>query len=421
MVGLIGISHQTALLEIREQLIISKDEVPGLYKYLNRECQINGILALSTCNRTELYFEAESSQVQNLNEFIAKVTDSYAAYFNKSDSIKQYLYTKTGLDTARHLFRVATGLDSLILGEYQIVSQIKEAFSWVDKTDMIGPKLTRMVHKAFEAGKKVRTRTCINKGAVSVSSAAVELMGKKLGCHSRINSLTIGCGETGTIVAINLSKKGCVNNHVSNRTSDKAAQLAGRINGRAIAFETYADELHDVDVITYTTGSPTALLTKELAEQIMQKRNRRPLMVLDLSNPRNVEAAVAQVDGITLYDLDHMEEVVKSNFEKRKGKLEEAEAIIEEVLKDFESWMNMRKMSSAISSITSTFKNIHTVEARNYIKAKDQDSNKKITEYGDHLSAKFTRMIIKQMRDVTNDGRNPEKVKLIEEFFNFNS
>ncbi len=421
MVGLIGISHQTARLEIREQLVISKDEIAGLYEYLNRECDVNGIMALSTCNRTELYFESDSSQITNSQEFLEEVIKAYLNYFKKSDTIKQYLYTHMGLDAARHLFRVTTGLDSLILGEYQIVSQIKEAFSWVDNTAMVGPELTRMVHKAFEAGKEVRTRTSINKGAVSVSSAAVELMGKKLGCHSRIKSLTIGSGETGTIVAINLSKKGCVNNMVSNRTLDKAIQLADRVNGKVVPFDQFIDELKNVDIVTFTTGSKRALLTKDIAVEVMKERKGEPLMVMDLCNPRNVESSVAEVEGITLFDLDQMEDVVKANFEKRKGKLAEAETIIEEVLEEFESWLNMRMMSAAISSITSTFKNIHAVEAKNYKKVKDIEGAKKITEYGDHLSAKFTRMIIKQIKDVTNEGRDPEKVKLIEEFFNFSS
>nr|WP_321454277.1 glutamyl-tRNA reductase [uncultured Carboxylicivirga sp.] len=421
MVGLIGISHQTAKLEIREQLVITKGEIAGLYEYLNRECDVNGIMALSTCNRTELYFEAESSQVDNIQDYTNKVINAYSSYFKKSDNIKQYLYTHIGLDAARHLFKVATGLDSLLLGEYQIVSQLKEAFSWVDKTAMVGPELTRMVHKAFEAGKEVRTRTSINKGAVSVSSAAVELMGKKLGCHSQIKALTVGAGETGTIVAINLSKKGCVNNIITNRTFDKAIQLADRVNGKAIEYGNHIQELENVDIVTFTTGSPRVLFTKEIAQAVMQKRAGKPLMVMDLSNPRNVAADTASVEGITLFDLDQMEEVVKANFEKRKGKLAEAEAIIDEVLEEFESWLNMRMMSAAISSITSTFKNIHEVEAKNYKKAKDEESTQKITEYGDHLSAKFTRMIIKQIKEVTNEGRDPEKVKLIEEFFNFSS
>ncbi len=422
MVGLIGISHQTALLEIREQLVISKAEIAGLYEYLSHKCDVSGIFALSTCNRTELYFEADSALIADANAYLEEVTDAYVAYFKKSDSVKKYLYSNVGLDAARHLFRVATGLDSLILGEYQIVSQIKEAFSWVDNTAMVGPEITRMVHKAFEAGKQVRTRTHLNRGAVSVSSAAVELAGKKLGCLAHSKALTVGTGETGSIVALNLSKKKCKDIWVTNRTAGKAEQLADRIGGKAFPFEDYTQQLIETDLVIYSTGAQRALLTHELALDIMAARDYRPLMVMDLCNPRNVDPLVKQIEGITLYDLDQMEEVVKTNFEKRKGKLDEAEAIIDEVLTEFDDWMNVRRMSSAITTITSIFKNINQEEARNYKKIKgDEDDHQKISEYGQHLSSKLTRMMIKQIRQVTNEGRDPEKVKVIEEFFNFSS
>ncbi|MCG8581832.1 MAG: glutamyl-tRNA reductase [Bacteroidales bacterium] len=422
MVGLIGISHQTALLEIREQLVITKEEINGLYEYLNQKCDVEGIMALSTCNRTELYFEANSALIADSNQYIENVTDAYISYFKKDDSVKQYLYTHKGLECARHLFRVATGLDSLILGEYQIVSQLKEAFSWVDNTALVGPELTRMVHKAFEAGKLVRTKTALNKGAVSVSSAAVELASKKLGEFPNIKALTVGAGETGTIVALNISKKGCINNWITNRTLGKAEQLADRVHGVAFPFESYIEQLVSVDMVTYTTGSSRVLLTKEMLEDVMQKRNYKPLMILDLCSPRNVESDAANVEGVCIYDLDHLEEVVKANFEKRKGKLEEAEAIIEDVLNEFDDWLSVRRMSSAIGSITSTFKGVHALEAKNYKKVKDDaEASKKINDYGDHLSAKLTRMLIKQMKNVTNDGRDSEKVKILEEFFNFNS
>ena len=422
MVGLIGISHQTALLEIREQLVITKEEITGLYEYLNRQCDVEGIMALSTCNRTELYFEANSARIENASQFVIDVTNAYIAYFKKDINVKKYLYTHVGLDCARHLFRVATGLDSLILGEYQIVSQLKEAFSWVDNTAMVGAELTRMIHKAFEAGKQVRTKTSLNKGAVSVSSAAVELAGNKLNGFPNIKALTVGAGETGTIVALNLSKKGCVHNWISNRTLGKAEQLADRVQGVAFAFDSYVDQLVAVDMVTFTTGSSRVLLTKEILGVVMQKRQQKPLMVLDLCSPRNVDPAVAELENVCLYDLDHLEEVVKANFEKRKGKLEEAEEIIEEVLAEFDDWLNVRRMSSAISSIASTFKDVNSNEAQNYKKVKDDaDASQKITEYGEHLSAKFTRMIIKQMKSVTNEGRDTEKVKLLEEFFNFSS
>jgi len=422
MVGLIGISHQTALLEIREQLVIAKEEITGLYEYLNLQCDVEGIMALSTCNRTELYFEANSSNVKDPNQFVQQVTEAYIAYFKKDNSVKKYLYSHVGLDCARHLFRVATGLDSLILGEYQIVSQLKEAFSWVDNTAIVGPELTRMVHKAFEAGKQVRTKTALNKGAVSVSSAAVELAANKLKGFPNVKTLTVGAGETGTIVALNFSKKGCVHNGVTNRTMGKAEQLADRVQGEVIPFESHIKQLTDVDVVTYATGSSRVLLTKEKVEEVMSKRQFKPLMVLDLCNPRNVDPEVVNVEGVSLFDLDHLEEVVKANFEKRKGKLSEAEAIIEEVVAEFDDWLNVRRMSSAITTIASVFKDVNSSEAQNYKKVKDDiEASQKITEYGEHLSAKFSRMIIKQMKTVTNEGRDTEKVKMLEEFFNFSS
>ncbi|WP_430810582.1 MULTISPECIES: glutamyl-tRNA reductase [unclassified Carboxylicivirga] len=420
MVGLIGISHQTALLEIREQLVITREEITGLYEYLNRKCEVEGIMALSTCNRTELYFEAKPGKDDAANDYVDRIISAYIAYFKKDESVRKYLYTHTGIDCARHLFRVATGLDSLILGEYQIVSQLKEAFSWVDNTAMVGPELTRMVHKAFEAGKAVRTQTALNKGAVSVSSAAVELAANKLCEFPNVKALTVGAGETGTIVALNLSKKGCVNNWVTNRTLGKAEQLADRVQGVAFPFDTYLEQLEVVDIVTYTTASSRVLLSKETLSVVMQKRGGRPLMILDLCSPRNVEAAVSQLEGVTLYDLDHLEDVVKANFEKRKGKLKEAEAIIEDVLAEFDDWLNVRRMRSAISAITDTLKDVNTLEARNYKKVKDDDEvAQKINEYGEHLSAKLTRMLIKQMKTVTNEGRDSEKVKLLQEFFNF--
>lgn len=422
MVGLIGISHQTALLEIREQMVISKDEVPGLYEHLNRACDINGIMVLSTCNRSEMYFEIDSCKVNDKDVFMEEMSNACVAYFNQPESIKAYFYTHTDIDCARHLFRVNTGLDSLLLGEYQIVSQLKEAFAVVDNTAMVGPELTRMVHKAFEAGKLVRTKTALNKGAISVSSAAVDLMSKKLNGFPNIKALTVGAGETGTIVALNLSKKGCVHNWIANRTMGKAEQLADRVQGVAFPFDTFTDQLAAVDMVTFTTGSSRVLLNKEMLEEVMERRQYKPITVLDLCSPRNVDPQIANMENVTLYDLDHLEEVVKANFEKRKGKLAEAESIIEEVLTEFDDWLNIRRMSSAFSAITDTFKGVHSLEAKNYKKVKDDtDASQKINEYGDHLSAKLTRMLIKQMKTVTNEGRDSEKVRILEEFFNFNS
>jgi glutamyl-tRNA reductase len=419
MVGLVGISHQTALVNVREKLVIDEGDISGLYQFLNQQCGVDGIFALSTCNRTEIYFEIEEATISE-TEMMEKMKDAFIRYFSTSLDIRQYLYSFAGADAARHLCRVATGLDSLILGEYQIVSQIKSAFSVVENTAIIGPVLTRMVQKAFEAGKLVRTHTSINRGAVSVSSAAVELAGKMKGCLSKLTALSVGAGETGSIVALNLSKKGCKNIRITNRTHQKALKLAERVNGEAIEFSSYLEQLNTVDVAIFSTGSPTPLLSAGHMQQVMTNRNGKSLLVIDLCVPRNVEADVAQIDGVTLLDLDHLEEVVKLNFEKRKGELSSAETIIEEVVSEFEDWMYVRQLSGTISTITGLFKKVHEEEARNYKKCKsDEEAFQRINDYGDHLSAKFTRMLIRQLREVTNEGRDPEKVKVVSELFKF--
>ena len=419
MVGLIGLSHQTAMVEIREKLVISPESVSDLFNYLKGFCPITGIFAISTCNRTELYFEARREK--NSEATVLKMVESaFLRYFSTDNNLNKYLYSSTGVAAAKHLFRVATGLDSLILGEYQIVSQLKEAYARMEELNLLGPVLTRMVQKAFETGKDVRTNTNINKGFVSVSSAAVKMINKRLGPFSNISALTVGAGETGTIVVQNLVKKECKNITIANRTKQKADNLADKINGAGIGLEDVPTQLEKSDVALYTTGSTQVLLSKEMLEPIMRNRNNKPLLLIDLCIPRNIDPEVCKVPGVTLIDLDHLEEAVNANFEMRKGEINKAEAIIDKSVAEFEEWLGVRRLKGAISSITSTFKDVNFEESVNYKKVKsDEKVQKHIAEYGDHLSAKFTRMLIKQLREVTNEGRDPEKIKIVNELFNF--
>jgi glutamyl-tRNA reductase len=277
-----------------------------------------------------------------------------------------------------------------------------------------------MIQKAFETGKEVRTKTSINRGFVSVSSAAVDLTGKKLGCFSHIKALSVGAGETGTIVVQNLAKKSCTNITIANRTHQKAINLASNTNSQAIEFSEITSELAKVDVVFYSTGSQQTLLSSEMMEPVMRERNNKPLLVVDLCMPRNVDSEIASIPGITLVDLDHLQKVVNTNFDKRKAELSHAEAIIEKAVSEFDEWMGVRRLKCAISSITEKLKDVNLEEATNYKKVKsNEETQKHIAEYGDHLSAKFTRMLIKQLRQITNEGKDPEKVKVVSELFNF--
>ncbi|MBN2167423.1 MAG: glutamyl-tRNA reductase [Marinilabiliaceae bacterium] len=420
MIGLIGLSHQTAMVEVREKLVISPELVSDLFIYLKEVSPITGIFALTTCNRTELYFEASPTKETEAS-VLEMVKIAFLRFFSSGDEVHKYIFAFSGLETAKHLFRVATGLESMILGEYQIVSQLKEAYVNMEKLGVIGPLLKRMIQKAFETGKLVRTNTNINKGFVSVSSAAVAMIGKRLGAFYNIKALSVGAGETGTIVVQNLVKKECKNVFVSNRTFQKAINLADKTNSIAIEFDNIISNLETVDVVLYSTGSKEVLLSKDLLYPVMQARNSKPLLIIDLCIPRNVDPKVSDLDGVTLIDLDHLEEVVNANFEMRKSEVGKAEEIIDKSVVDFEEWIGIRRLKCAINSITSTFKEVNSEEIGNYKKVKGNQTVKKhIAEYGDHLSAKFTRMLIKQLRDITNEGRDPEKVKIVSDLFNFN-
>jgi glutamyl-tRNA reductase len=416
MIGLIGISHHTAMVEIREQFFINPDTVRNLYQHINSRCPLDGIFVLSTCNRTELYVEKDDCTLSS-GLLLEEIKNLFIEYYD-ARHLSSHLYLKYDGDVVRHLFTVATGLDSMILGEYQIASQIKQAYAQMKSDKLPGPVLSRLIQKSFETSKKVRTQTVINRGFVSVSSAAVALAGQKLGCFKTASALTIGAGETGTVVALNLKKKKCKQLYIANRTLAKAETLAMRTAAKAVEFDCIGEKLAEVDVAIYTTGSREPLLTADKLGGIMQQRGGRPLLLIDLCVPRNVQPDVIRHQGVTLVDLDHLENEVKLNFDKRRGELDVAGYIIEQQALDFEDWLAFRRLNNTFSSLSGSLKRINNKLASHYnktvIKGEPAES---VTDYGDYLSGKFSRLIIRQMRQTTRDGRDIEKVKLLEEMF----
>lgn len=419
MIGLVGLSHQTAHVGIREKLVIPPQQAVLLFRFLKEINDIEGIFVISTCNRTEVYFEAQADD-ENASMLLSHLKNQILGYFGVSENFGKYFYSMHGSDATRHIFKVASGLDSMLIGEYQIVSQIKEAFHMQCSQNITGPSLTRLIQKAFETGKEVRTKTHINKGNVSVSSAAVSLTGKKLGCYSKINTLTIGAGETGSIIVQTLSKKRCPGIFVANRTRSKAESLSHLTGATVIGFNQIKDYLYTVDVVYYTTGSTELLLKKDELVEIMQHRLHKPLMVVDLCMPRNVDPEIASLENVTLLDLDKLDEVVQANFECRKSEALKAMQIIDHSVAEFDQWMGSRQLSRAIQTITESFKSIHENEAYLYKKTRNNPGEiERIVDYGDHLSSKFTRILIRQIRQITNNGRDQEKLKLVNELFHF--
>lgn len=404
------------MVEIREQFFINPETVRNLYQHINSRCPLDGIFVLSTCNRTELYVEKDDCTLPS-GHLLEQIKNLFIEYYD-ARHLSSHLYLKYDGDVVRHLFTVATGLDSMILGEYQIASQIKQAYAQMKSDELPGPVLSRLIQKSFETSKKVRTQTVINRGFVSVSSAAVALAGQKLGCFKGASALTVGAGETGTVVALNLKKKKCKHLYIANRTFAKAETLAMRTAAQAVAFDSIGEKLAEVDVAIYTTGSSEPLLTADKLGGIMQQRGGRPLLLIDLCVPRNVQPDVIRHQGVTLVDLDHLENEVKLNFDKRRGELEVAGYIIEQQALDFEDWLGFRRLNATFSSLSVSLKRLSNQLASQYKETGvDGVPSERVIDYGDYLSGKFSRLIIKQMRQTTRDGRDIEKVKLLEEMF----
>ena len=234
MIGLISINYKHAPVEIREQFDFSDDQKSEFHQILKSNYNVEGLMILSTCNRTEIYFEYENHIGQE-SKLMHAVLRALVDFKSFTESLSPYLEKKTNKDLVEHIFRLVAGLESMIVGEYQIVEQLKDAYSFAEKKKMLGPIISRMVQKAFETGKYIRTHTAIGKGAMSVSYAAVEKIAQQFDI-SKIKTLCVGAGETGTLSVQHLDKKGCKNISITNRTFEKAEQLANQFNIKAIPF-----------------------------------------------------------------------------------------------------------------------------------------------------------------------------------------
>ncbi|MBQ9479731.1 MAG: glutamyl-tRNA reductase [Selenomonadaceae bacterium] len=329
----IGLNHRTAPINIREKFSLSKDDIRR--KLLERN-SFEAVL-LSTCNRTELYALVDAANVHKAahelvdhdcpTERCVCVEQLKRAFFDCAD---EYLYTFYGVDCIRHLFEVAASLDSLVLGEGQILSQVKEAYSIAKELGATGTVLNTLFNRAIAVGKRVRTETRIAYNSVSVSYAAVELASKKLNGLVGRKALIFGAGKMAELTAQHLLSHGVKKILVANRHLERAEELALRIGGEAIPWEDAQRRAIDVDVIVTSTGAPHYVIKHRSMNRLMTWRNGRKIFVIDIAVPRDVEPEVGLIDGVTLYNIDDLEAVVDEHFKQRREEAEQARAIIDE-------------------------------------------------------------------------------------------
>jgi glutamyl-tRNA reductase len=342
----IRITHKTARVPLMEAVAF-KDKETALAE-IHLLSNVEECLLLQTCNRIELFLvsEEEENTLALAKEYLAKRAGQH--YEEASKAIETSLDSETYL----HLLRVTSGLESMVIGEEQVINQVWTAYLEAEKAKTLGPILKHLFNRAMTVGRRVRDETGINKGAVSIGSAAVELGASLLGNLENKKILVMGAGEIGTLVAKALARRCLRPIFIANRTYARAVKLAEDLSGQAVKFDHFKEVLVDADVVICSTAAPHFLLTKDLVSSLMSQRvNTNNLMIIDISNPRNVEKTVEEVSQVKLYNIDDLTLITEKNLAERKKSVEKASAIIDEELKVINDDMKKLSIRLIISSL----------------------------------------------------------------------
>jgi glutamyl-tRNA reductase len=343
----VRVTHQKSQVSLIET--VAFENIKTSLTELCSNVNVDECVILQTCNRTELYMVTKNKgTTQTITDYIIQKCGA------KSEEAIKVIETATNKDALKHLLRVASGLESMVIGEDQILGQVWGAYSTAETANTVGPILKTVFTRAVSVGRRVRTETKLNRGSVSVGSVAVELAESLLGDLEGKNVLVMGAGETGTIVAKALAR--CCPNaiFIANRTYERAIKLAGELKGRAVKFDMLEEVLVDADVVICSTAAPHYLLKKESVYNIMKQRNKQSdLMIIDISNPRNVEESVKEIGGVELYNIDDLRVIAEKNREKRQEKAEKATKIIDDALVLLEQDLKAQSVSNIVSSLFS--------------------------------------------------------------------
>ena len=355
---LIGISHKTAPIKIREKFSFNSENISTELNKINRISGIDECVVLSTCNRTEIYALINKPAEEIFEKINQHILDISGA---GKDFLKHFYYLD-GSQVIEHLFNVTCGLDSMILGEPEIFGQVKNAYALACDYKSTGPVINRLFHHAFQVGKQIRNVTSIGEGAVSVSSAAVVLAKKIFGGLKDCTVLLVGAGKIGKLCAKQLTDSGIAKLYITNRTYDHAAALAEELSAEVIPFEKMEKMYEKVDIIITSITSPEPLITKNRLNKYIEQRNGRPLTIIDLGVPRNIEPEATQIENIHLFNIDNLEDVTLDNRDRRKIEDEKARKIIKKEVDEYCIWLKEREVIPVIQNLHEKCENIRLEE-----------------------------------------------------------
>jgi len=353
--SLVGISHKTAPVAVREHFAFSPDELPALLARLGE--RYAGAAVLSTCNRTEVYVASargvgDPRRVEALlSEIKGEVAMEGAPFFSLA-----------GKEAARHLFRVAAGIESMVIGESEILGQVRGAFGAATAAGTHTPALSRLFHTAIRVGRRARAQTHIGRGAMSVSSTAVTVARQALGDLAGKTALVISAGDAGKLTARTLAGSGISRMLVTSRNPDRAAELAAELGGATVPFSDLVGAIASADIIITSTASQHFLIDAAMVAQAMARRPSRPLLLIDIAVPRDVDPAVRDLPGVHLHDIDDLQAVASENMQLRRNELVRAESIVEDEVAKFSDWLHSLEVIPTVAALRARAETVRATE-----------------------------------------------------------
>jgi len=355
---LLGVSHRTAPVDLRERLDFSSRDLSAASEAIARRPSMSESVVLSTCNRSEIYV-ASSDPAQSREELVTFLSDYHHV---PAQAFQPHLFSLENSAAVAHLFRVAAGLDSLVVGEPQILGQVKEAYQAAAGKQCVGPVLSNAFRWSFGVGKRVRTETALGEGAVSVSFAAVALARKIFGRLKGRRVLVVGAGEISSLTAQHLRAQGVGEIVITSRTLANAEALANEVGGLAVPWEGMINALGSADIVITATGSQRPIITRAQLEAAHGYRRGTPLFIIDVAVPRDVDPAIAEIEQVFLYNIDDLQSIVEENLSRRKAEVERAESIVNEEVTKFMAWQRSRGAVPTVVALRQRFEAIRRSE-----------------------------------------------------------
>jgi len=413
----VGLNHKTAPIEVREKIAFDGTKLNEAIQLLKASHKIKENIILSTCNRVEIY-----AGVNEINAGIESIKDFISVFHNvPRDLLDKSLYIHKGQDAIRHMYRVASSLDSMVVGEPQILGQLKDAYDAALSNKTTGVFLNRLMRKSVSVAKRIRTETKIAESAVSISFAAVELAKKIFDDLATKSFMLIGAGEMAELAARHLINSGVQDVYVTNRTAARAEELALEFHGKVILFDNFTEELRYTDIVICSTGAPHYILNKKQMHGIIKERKQKPMFIIDISVPRNIDPEINDLDNVYLYDVDNLQGIVEINIEERAKEAEKAEQIVNDEIGSFLKWTASLTATPTIVALRNKAEEIRKSELEKTLAKMGPMEENKIRSIESLTSSIVNKLIHPPTAALKSDEENKEQMlDIVQKLFKLN-